>query len=93
MSSIIPNTKITPDQIKTVILNLFKPGDQIHICKKSRKPIVDAPAIFISAYNHFITIEADINDSMQTFTVTYSDLYTGDTVINELADKLEVNPA
>ncbi|HEY8445169.1 MAG TPA: hypothetical protein VIK94_03450 [Bacilli bacterium] len=78
---------MTPEEIKEIIVNSLKPGDTIHITKKSRKPINNHPATFKGAYNHFIMIEALVNDSyLATFTITYSDLFTGDTIIHELLE-------
>lgn len=84
----LPNPTITPDKIKEVIINSLKTGDKIHISKKSRKPINKCPAIFKNAYNHFIIIETLVNENYkETNTISYSELYTGDTVIHELIDQ------
>ena len=90
-SRIITPNKKTPDQIKTIVVNSFKPGDKIHISKNNRIPIINEPATFKGAFNHLITIEAAINNTMRIFSITYTDLYTGNTVIHELSDQLEVN--
>lgn len=78
---------MSPDELKELIENSFKSGDKIHISKKSRKKLHEAPAVFKGIYNHFIRIEAPLNDVYNTiYTISFSDLYTGDTVIHELLD-------
>ncbi|HHU55093.1 MAG TPA: hypothetical protein GXZ48_00185 [Acholeplasmataceae bacterium] len=85
----VSNPMMTPEKIKEVIKSSLKAGDRIHITKKSRKPINNCPAIFKSAYNHFIIIETRVNDNYkETNTISYSELYTGEIVIHELFDKL-----
>ena len=95
MKTIVSNSiiKLTPDQIKSFILKSFKPGDKMHITKKSKDSISNEPVTFKSAFNHFITVEVNVNKYLRTYTITYSDLYTGNTVIQELLDRLEDYPS
>lgn len=87
------NCRLTLDQIKEIVKTSFNEGDTIHISKKCRIPIVNAPAIFKDAYNHFIRIEAFINNvTWETYTITYSELFTGDITIHELDDKMADYP-
>ena len=88
-NSLIKDVK--PEDIREIIENHFQLEDRIHISKKRRSPIIKAPAIFKGAYNHFIRIKANINETYwETFTISYSELYTGETVIHELIDKLQL---
>lgn len=75
--------------IKDLIMTTFQNGDVIHISKKGRTPINNSPAIFKGAYNHFIRIEAHVNNIVwETFTISYSELYIGDTIIHELENEI-----
>lgn len=83
------SSKFSHDEIKEAVINSLNKGDKIHISKKSRVPIVNAPAIFKGAYNHFIRVEANINNVIwETYTISYSELFIGDTVIHELDDMI-----
>jgi hypothetical protein len=82
---------IKVEQIRELIFSSFKIDDKIHISKKRRLPIVNSPAIFKGAYNHFVMIQTHVNESYwETFTISYSELFTGDTIIHELSDLLQI---
>ena len=90
MKSNSTSSKITLEEIKSAVMNSLNAGDKIHISKKSRVPIIKAPAVFKGAYNHFIRIEAHVNSTIwETFTISYSELFIGDAVIHELDDLLQ----
>jgi hypothetical protein len=70
-------------------MTTFHNGDVIHVSKKGRVPIDNSPAVFKGAYNHFIRIEAHVNNIVwETFTISYSELLIGDTVIHEIEDEV-----
>lgn len=82
--------KMSMEQIKDIVFESLTSGDKIHVTKKSRSPINDALATFKGAYNHFLCIEAYVNNScLQNFTISYSELFTGETIIHELSDKFD----
>lgn len=86
----LKSKRITPEQIKEIVMSSLKTGDKIHITKKSRNPINNAPAIVKGVYNHFIGIESYVNKTCcLNFTISYSNLYTEDVIIHELTDKIE----
>ena len=85
----IKQKRITPEQIKEIIMSTLKVGDKIHITKKSRNPINNALATIVGVYNHFISIEAYVNKTCcLNFTISYSNLFTEDTIIHEITDKI-----
>ena len=84
------SSAVSPDELRDLIESSFKSGDKIHVSKKSRKKLHEAPAVFKGIYNHFIRLEAPLNEMYNTiYTISLSDLYTGDTVIHELLDLIK----
>lgn len=78
---------VSPEELKNIIETSFKSGDRIHVSKKTRKKLHSVPAVFKGLYNRFVRIEAPLNEVYNTiYTISISDLYTGNTVIHELVD-------
>ena len=85
---------MSPEELKELIETSFALGDKIHVSKKTKKKLFAAPAVFKGMYNHFIRIEKPVNELYNTmYTISFSDIYTGDTVIHELMDLIkEIHP-
>lgn len=78
-------SQISPDELKQILEDSLKEGDKIHLSNKNRKKLNGTPAVFRGIYNHFIRIETKINELYNTIhTISFSDIYTGNTVIHEL---------
>lgn len=78
---------VSLEELKKLIESSFKSGDKIHVSKKTRKKLHSVPAVYKGMYNRFIRIEAPLNEVYNTiYTISLSDLYTGNTVIHELVD-------
>lgn len=78
---------VSPEELKNIIETSFKSGDRIHVSKKTRKKLHSVSAVFKGLYNRFVRIEAPLNEVYNTiYTISISDLYTGNTVIHELVD-------
>lgn len=82
---------VSPEELKKLIESSFKSGDKIHVSRKTRKKLHSVPAVYKGMYNRFIRIEAPLNEVYNTiYTISLSDLYTGNTVIHELVDIIKV---
>ncbi len=84
------SNQITHDELKHILEDSLKNGDKIHLSNKNRKQLNSTPAVFRGIYNHFIRIETRINELYNTIhTISFSDIFTGITVIHELDDLIK----
>ena len=72
-------------EIKEKLLELYKASPIIHVdVLQKRRRVKNAMVKINGIYDYFVSVEADINNYIENFSITFVDVLTKNIIIREL---------